>query len=689
MEFFSEFKHLQLGVGRTVLQWILFRDVSHIMTMSKEVGKIVTTNQFHPPKTPKLSNSIWDPEMIIDYYRGDDMTENLSLMELSQKCAVLLLLSTGRRPMEIRNLSMDHLHVSKDKATFILPVATKTSQYIRDRTIEIKRYRGDRNVCLLSTLEKYIEVTKSTRKRPKVLIVTTGQGTPISASTLKRWTHTVMGKAGIDTEVFAAYSTRSAAISSASLHTGDLEKVMKMGTWKSTSTFFRYYLREVKYFNRKTNQEKIPDRGRACVQRPPINKIINARTTLTTKRSFSSLSSAIRQRASFALRRAKMKLTTKHIPVPRIDLHPKDQGFIPRNPRARKLDPPYIVSQLSPSSSRAVTPSSTVSFAETDRKSEPVPEFPKFTKRPPHTVASLTPQVPVNITPQVPVTAPHKFAVPLQAIPIVGPHLSNPIPVPVQIITPPKRVRFPQLNEVQDVKTTKYNSVTRGLSVDVRATQKSRSHGPFPLQNPFRTPDEKLDDKQSPNTTWTIPMLKEMPNSLQYIVAGEQYLMEFHSKGSTNFEWYTTILCEMKDCVLHLCTGDEIIDRTGSITKQIADFPNTKEGMYIPLIDFNTLSASEIKNCQEALSKDSYLDLVGGLISRTKAFFLSVEKCRLGFGTKRLYNAFIARIDMRTFNSLQLFRNVFTIKVAEKQFILLSKNDIIALLADYNSLPIL
>ena len=67
--------------------------------------------------------------------------------------------------------------------------------------------------------------------------------------TIAWWTKQTMECAGIDTEFFKPYSTRSAAVSKqASDGTSSLKEVLKMGNWRGTSSFFRFYLCRVVYF---------------------------------------------------------------------------------------------------------------------------------------------------------------------------------------------------------------------------------------------------------------------------------------------------------------------------------------------------------------------------------------------------------------------------------------------------------
>ena len=51
----------------------------------------------------------------------------------------------------------------------------------------------------------------------------------------------MLSNSGIDTNVFSAYSTRSASVSAANLKGVPLDKILLAGGWSHASTFSKYY----------------------------------------------------------------------------------------------------------------------------------------------------------------------------------------------------------------------------------------------------------------------------------------------------------------------------------------------------------------------------------------------------------------------------------------------------------------
>ena len=148
--------------------------------------------------------------MILDYYKTH-YNKVSTAVQRSAKAAVLCLLSTGKRPSEIRQMSLSHYVKHQDRFIFYLPKHTKTSRpgWIEDRTIAIKWFLpGNEAICPYITLEEYIEWTQKTRQT-EVLFVTTTTGNPIAGQTLARWTRNAMEDSGIDTTVFTPHSVLS------------------------------------------------------------------------------------------------------------------------------------------------------------------------------------------------------------------------------------------------------------------------------------------------------------------------------------------------------------------------------------------------------------------------------------------------------------------------------------------------
>lgn len=67
----------------------------------------------------------------------------------------------------------------------------------------------------------------------------------VTSQTVARWIKKVMTDAGIDTNIFSAHSTRSAATSAAKSVGMSLTGIMNAAGWSNSGTFHKFYHRTV------------------------------------------------------------------------------------------------------------------------------------------------------------------------------------------------------------------------------------------------------------------------------------------------------------------------------------------------------------------------------------------------------------------------------------------------------------
>ena len=99
-------------------------------------------------------------------------------------------------------------------------------------------------LCVYRVLKAYLERKVDLRKETKLLVSFAKPHNPIGVSTIGRWIKTVLTLSGIDTKIFSAHSTRSAAVSKAdkSIPT---DTILKHVGWSSSSVFSRFYKKPI------------------------------------------------------------------------------------------------------------------------------------------------------------------------------------------------------------------------------------------------------------------------------------------------------------------------------------------------------------------------------------------------------------------------------------------------------------
>ena len=132
-----------------------------------------------------------------------------------------------------------------DKVTIFVPELLKqTHPGHHLESMVLMRY-SDINICALSHLEKYREVTKSIRNSNKLPLSLVKTHKPISISTLSRWCLSTLQHAGVDVTVFGSHATWSASTSHYQRKGLSIKQINKAAAWSSVQTFARFYRKPV------------------------------------------------------------------------------------------------------------------------------------------------------------------------------------------------------------------------------------------------------------------------------------------------------------------------------------------------------------------------------------------------------------------------------------------------------------
>ncbi len=218
----------------------------------REIGNERIVKQFMKgiftcrPALPKYGR-IWDVNKVFVYLSTLSENANLSLLELSQKLAILLMLLSGQRCQTIHMLKIGDIHVSEEKLichnTGLLK-QSKPGTHLEP--LEFLRYTGNRRLCVVQTMIDYLKCTTPLRGTEQQLFITTVPPyKAVSRSTVSRWIKQCMEKAGIDISVFTAHSCRAAATSAATAKGLPIDIIMRAAGWSSADTFRKFYKKPI------------------------------------------------------------------------------------------------------------------------------------------------------------------------------------------------------------------------------------------------------------------------------------------------------------------------------------------------------------------------------------------------------------------------------------------------------------
>ncbi len=199
------------------------------------------------PPIPKYTG-FWDVNLVINYIISLGPDEELSLSALSSKLAMLLALSSLCRVSELASIVRDSIVIDDEQAKFALSALRKSQRASSLQLISLKKLQPVSLACPVATLMHYISVSEPFRVGEKSRLLLLGLRPPrnsVCGSTVARWIKSLLSKAGVDTTVYSAHSTRGASASNAANLGVPTDAILSAGCWKSESTFTRFYRRSV------------------------------------------------------------------------------------------------------------------------------------------------------------------------------------------------------------------------------------------------------------------------------------------------------------------------------------------------------------------------------------------------------------------------------------------------------------
>ena len=199
------------------------------------------------PSLPKHTG-IYDTNIILDYMKVLPENKLLSLELLTLKLVTLLCLLSGQRAQTLPCLSLKHMIMGTGQVTFHIRDLLKTSRpTFHQLPLIFKMFPANRDLCPISCLETYLEMTKSFRlledgiDRTQLILSFAGNHNPVKSATIARYIKSFLGKAGVDITVFTAHSVRKASTSKGNNMGLSVKDIAKAAGWSGESTFQRFY----------------------------------------------------------------------------------------------------------------------------------------------------------------------------------------------------------------------------------------------------------------------------------------------------------------------------------------------------------------------------------------------------------------------------------------------------------------
>jgi hypothetical protein len=124
-------------------------------------------------------------------------------------------------------------------------VLKQTKPGVHVKPLELEAFPSEEKLCVVSHLQKYLEVTESLRQGKELFVSFVKPHSSVSRDTISRWIKTVLELAGVDVTRFSAHSTRGASTSAAFSRNVAIDTILSTAGWASQSTFCKFYCKPV------------------------------------------------------------------------------------------------------------------------------------------------------------------------------------------------------------------------------------------------------------------------------------------------------------------------------------------------------------------------------------------------------------------------------------------------------------
>ena len=216
------------------------------------VKHLVTGFFYEKPQQPRLKDTVWDANIVLDALAKYPGYEALAMAWHSVKLTLLILLSTMARKHVLPLLDIDHMTFRDDCMQFVLTGLNKTSRPTKapkweNQVVELVPYVHDRRLCPVKCLIEYLNATKYVRKADctGLFLSSNPPFQEVKKATYSGWVKKGLAHAGIDLSEFALHSTRGSSASTAFATGVSINDILARAGWASMSTFMAYYARNI------------------------------------------------------------------------------------------------------------------------------------------------------------------------------------------------------------------------------------------------------------------------------------------------------------------------------------------------------------------------------------------------------------------------------------------------------------
>lgn len=198
------------------------------------------------PARPKYQR-IFSLDIVLRELEKLHPLESLNQTQLTEKLVVLLAIVTAHRRQTLSFIRISNIQKTTNGYEIAIPDRIKTTRPGSFQPLlSLPTFKKNIRLCVTSTLERYLAVTKDIRGNMDSLFLTTRKPfREASKDTISRWIRAFLVKSGVD-EQFSAHSIRHAATSAASKKGVDINIIKNLARWSHKSKIFdKFYNRPI------------------------------------------------------------------------------------------------------------------------------------------------------------------------------------------------------------------------------------------------------------------------------------------------------------------------------------------------------------------------------------------------------------------------------------------------------------
>lgn len=228
--------------------FVVLRDSPHSLGSHPLVTRYVKGIFNTKPPVPRYQH-IWDARIVLDKLRNWGPVGNLTLKQLTLKLCIMLALLGAARTQLLKAFRTDKIDISDSHVQLRVDDLMKTDRPGRvGHELVLKAYPVDRRLCIVTTIRRYLELTKNLRSNSnkQLLISINEPHGPVSKDTIAKWIRQMLALAGLDVNIYKAHSVRAASVSAARVNFLPVQDIIKRAGWTGEQTFNKYYNKPVK-----------------------------------------------------------------------------------------------------------------------------------------------------------------------------------------------------------------------------------------------------------------------------------------------------------------------------------------------------------------------------------------------------------------------------------------------------------